>query len=239
MLILIVFWVFQKDLKKAFNLNMMNTGAVGMLFTFPLFFIPTINKKLELSKNGKDMVPVEHILDWSYVLPRFKWQILFIFGGGYMAAFGTLESGFAKYLASQITPMPEFSLAVLVIFVICFLTEVISNMACVQIFGPILITIAGQMCYSPLKFLLIVCFASSFAFMMPMAGGPNMMVFGTGEDFDLKFMAKHGFVLNILACLIGMIYLNFVMPLILSPDQYGPPLQFADNAGPNATVLCP
>ena len=69
--------------------------------------------------------------------------------------------------------------------------------------------------------------------------GPNMMVFGTGEDFDLKFMAKHGFALNILACLIGMIYLNFVMPLILSPDQYGPPLQFADNAGPNATVLCP
>ena len=77
-----------------------------------------------------------------------------------MVAAGTLESGFAKWLADQISQMPEFSLAALVIFVICFLTEVISNMACVQIFGPILITIAGEMCYSPLKFLFnrMLCF---------------------------------------------------------------------------------
>ena len=182
MFLLVVFWVFQKSLKKAFNLPMMNTGAVGMLFTFPLFFIPSLSRKLEQSADGKSMEPAKHILDWSYALPKFKWQILFIFGGGYMVAAGTLESGFAKWLADQISQMQEFSLAALVIFVICFLTEVISNMACVQIFGPILITIAGEMCYSPLKFLLIVCFASSFAFMMPMAGGPNMMVFGTGED---------------------------------------------------------
>ena len=181
MFLLVVFGVFQKSLKKAFNLPMMNTGAVGMLFTFPLFFIPSLSRKLEQSADGKSMEPAKHILDWSYALPKFKWQILFIFGGGYMVAAGTLESGFAKWLADQISQMPEFSLAALVIFVICFLTEVISNMACVQIFGPILITIAGEMCYSPLKFLLIVCFASSFAFMMPMAGGPNMMVFGTGK----------------------------------------------------------
>ena len=75
--------------------------------------------------------------------------------------------------------------------------------------------------------------------MMPMAGGPNMMVFGTGEDFDLKFMAKHGFVLNVLACLLGMLYLNFVMPLILSPEQYGLPKQFVGQTGPNGTALCP
>ena len=121
------------------------------------------------------------------------------------------------------SPMPELALVAVVVFVICFLTEVISNMACVQIFGPILISVAVEMCISPLKMLLVVCFASSYAFMMPMAGGPNMLVYGTGEDFDLKFMIKHGFVLNIFACIVGTLYLQYILPAILNPAQYGPP----------------
>ena len=228
-LILIIVWIVQKPIKKAFNLGMMDTGSMGMLFTFPLFFIPTRSKKLERTKDGI-MKPAKHILDWSYAVKMFKWQILFIFGGGYMVAFGTEKSGFAKWLAELIGQMDEFALATLVVFVICFLTEVISNMSCVQIFGPLLVAVAGENCYSPLKFLLVVCFASSFAFMMPMAGGPNMMVFGTGENFSLKFMVKHGFVLNVLSCIIGILYLSFIMPPILIAQEHGLPFEFQGNS---------
>jgi len=222
--ILVVFWCFSSLLKKhIIPMQKMGSASVGLFWTMPLFFIPTKNKKLEKSADGKKMVPAKHILDWSYAMPRFKWQILFIFGGGFIVAHGTKESGFAKWVASLMSPMPELALVAVVVFVICFLTEVISNMACVQIFGPILISVAVEMCISPLKMLLVVCFASSYAFMMPMAGGPNMLVYGTGEDFDLKFMIKHGFVLNILACIVGTLYLQYILPAILNPTQYGPP----------------
>ena len=222
--ILVVFWCFSSLLKKhIIPMKKMGSASVGLFWTMPLFFIPTKNKKLEKSADGKKMVPAKHILDWSYAMPRFKWQILFIFGGGFIVAHGTKESGFAKWVASLMSPMPELALVAVVVFVICFLTEVISNMACVQIFGPILISVAVEMCISPLKMLLVVCFASSYAFMMPMAGGPNMLVYGTGEDFDLKFMIKHGFVLNIFACIVGTLYLQYILPAILNPAQYGPP----------------
>eukprot|EP00945_MAST-04E_sp_MAST-4E-sp1_P000374 g374.t1 len=111
----------------------------------------------------------------------------------------------------------------LVVIVICFLTEVISNMASVLIFGPILMEVAASLCVLPLKMLLVVCFASSFAFMMPMAGGPNMLAYGTGQDFSLRFMIRHGFALNCIACIIGVLYLNYIMPTILDPNQYGVP----------------
>ncbi len=219
----IVSWFSGKYLKPhVAMMKNMGSASIGLFWTMPLFFIPTMNKKLEKSSDGK-MLPAQHILDWSYAMPKFKWQILITFGGGYIVAKGTQVSGFAAWVASLINPMPEIALVAVVVIVICFLTEVISNMASVLIFGPILIEVAASLCVSPLKMLLVVCFASSFAFMMPMAGGPNMLVYGTGQDFSLRFMIRHGFALNCIACIIGVLYLNYIMPTILDPNQYGVP----------------
>ena len=55
--------------------------------------------------------------------------------------------------------------------------------------------------------------------MLPMASGPNMIAYGTGKDFSLGFMAKNGFALNVIAIVIGIIYLNYVLPSLL-PDEY-------------------
>lgn len=219
----IVSWFSGKYLKPhVAMMKNMGSASIGLFWTMPLFFIPTMNKKLEKSSDGK-MLPAQHILDWSYAMPKFKWQILITFGGGYIVAKGTQVSGFAAWVASLINPMPEIALVAVVVIVICFLTEVISNMASVLIFGPILIEVAASLCVSPLKMLLVVCFASSFAFMMPMAGGPNMLAYGTGQDFSLRFMIRHGFALNCIACIIGVLYLNYIMPTILDPNQYGVP----------------
>merc|ERR1740121_1873778 len=62
----------------------------------------------------------------------------------------------------------------MVALVICFVTEVVSNMATLSIFGSIIAATAQIKGYNPAQFLLVVTFASSFAFMLPMAGGLYM-----------------------------------------------------------------
>ena len=102
----------------------------------------------------------------------------------------------------------------MVIFIACFLTEVISNMAMVSIFGPIIVSTAVVKGYDPVLMLLGVTLASSFAFMLPMAGGPNMTVYATGK-VSVTFMAKHGFALNLTAVAFGTVYMFYVMPSFL------------------------
>ena len=115
------------------------------------------------------------MLDWYYARAKFRWEILFIFVGGYMVAEGTMVSGFAQWVAGSFGQMDEFVLAICVIIASFFVTEFISNMACINIFAPIIVEIANTMGYDPLKFLFMVTLAASFAFMLPMASGPNMI----------------------------------------------------------------
>merc|ERR1719229_860703 len=75
--------------------------------------------------------------------------------------------------------------------------------------------------YDPVKFLLVVCLAASFAFMLPMAGGPNMVVYSTGK-IPVHVMAKTGFALNIAAILLGSLYMCFVMPAPLGDYSHLP-----------------
>lgn len=214
---LIATWCFAKPLKKIFGLPMVNTASIGVLFTLPLFFIPARTNKIE-TIDGKE-VPAENVLDWNYARSKFKWEILFIFGGGYMVAYATEESGFIAWAASQFGKMPELVLLACTTTAVCFLTELVSNMACIQIFAPIIAEVAYDMGYDPLKFLFVVVISASFAFMLPMASGPNMIAYGTGKDFSLGFMARNGFALNIITIVIGIIYLNYVLPSLL-PKEY-------------------
>ena len=216
-LLIPVWCVTTGPIKEAIGLPFIETSSIGMLFTLPLFCIAASTQKIE-TIDGKP-VAAENVLDWYYARAKFRWEILFIFGGGYMVAEGTMVSGFAQWVAGSFGQMDEFVLAICVIIASCFVTEFISNMACINIFAPIIVEIANTMGYDPLKFLFMVTLAASFAFMLPMASGPNMIAYGTGKDFNLMFMAKHGFALNIIAILIGIVYMNYVLPLLL-PKEY-------------------
>lgn len=170
------------------------------------------------------VVVAENILDWSYAKTVFKWEILLIFGSGYMVAAGTMKSGFVDWAAHQIPEMPELQLVIIVAILICFMTEVISNMACINIFAPLIMQIAAIMGYDPLKFLFVCSLSAAFAFMLPMACGPNMIVYGTGKDFSLGYMIKNGLYMNFAAIVVGIIYMNYIMPFLLPTGYtYAPP----------------
>lgn len=135
-------------------------------------------------------------------------------------AHGTVESGLAQVIAKALENLGLniFIFNLVVVTVICFVTEVVSNMSTLNIFGPIMATAAQHMGSSPVQLLLGVSFASSFAFMLPMAGGPNMVVYSTGR-VSVRQMAKFGFCLNLVAIVVGTLYITFAMPVLLG-DWY-------------------
>mmetsp|Transcript_53907 Transcript_53907/g.101032 ORF Transcript_53907/g.101032 Transcript_53907/m.101032 type:complete len:544 (-) Transcript_53907:104-1735(-) len=203
----------------------LDSGSIGLMLTLPLFLVPcgrwlppAIRRAL-----GEDRCESlctgsrpNYILDWDSVKKDFSWEILFVFGGGALIAHGTVECGLAQLIAEAVENLglSTFAFNLVLVIVITFVTEVVSNMSTLNIFGPIMATAAQHMGHSPLEVLLGVTLASSFAFMLPMAGGPNMVVYSTGR-ISVAQMARFGFCLNILAILFGSVYITSVLPVLL------------------------
>merc|ERR1719267_483941 len=133
-----------------------------------------------------------------------------------MIAYGTVESGLADLIAGGLANIGTglFGFILVITIVVCFVTEVVSNMATLSIFGSIIATTAHALGYNQVQLVMVVCFAASFAFMLPMAGGPNMVVYSTGR-VSIRYMASFGFFLNILAIIIGSMYTTWILPSIL------------------------
>jgi len=234
LLILIVLWFTASpigDFKgwKSSVAKELNSGAIGLFFTLPLFLIPcgrwlphrlqTLIGEDRCNSVCEGPVP-SYIMDWESVKKGFKWEILFVFGGGAMIAYGTVESGLADLIAGGLANIGTgvFGFILVITIVVCFVTEVVSNMATLSIFGSIIATTAHALGYNQVQLMMVVCFAASFAFMLPMAGGPNMVVYSTGR-VSIRYMASFGFFLNILAIIIGSLYTTLVLPSILG-DAY-------------------
>jgi len=243
LLLLIVLWFTASKINdfpgwKKYVAVELNNGAIGLMFTLPLFFIPCgwrlpgslrrIIGEDRCATQAPDPNP-QYILDWDAVRAGFKWEILFVFGGGMLIAQGTLKSELAEWIAECLAEagMNEFGFILVVTLVICSVTEVVSNMSTLATFGSIIASTAQVKGFDQVQFLLTVTFAASFAFMLPMAGGPNMVVYSTGR-ISIRFMAINGVILNLAAVMLGSLYIAFMMPGILGTYKGLPPPQ----AGP-------
>ena len=94
-----------------------------------------------------------------------------------------------------------------------FVSELMSNIAQVIVFAPVIGGIADAMNMSPLLLGIPMALAASCASMMPMGTPPNAIVFGSGQ-ITLWQMVKAGLVMNIIATILISLYSWFVIPLI-------------------------
>jgi len=167
-------------------------GALA-LFVFPLDF-----------KNGK------FTLDWKDT-SKLPWGILILFGGGLALAGGLKTAGLIDLIGNTIAQqegLSIFMITTLLIFVMLFMTELMSNVALVNIFVPVVAGIAIGLQVPVLQIVIPVTLAASCAFMLPMATPPNAIVFASGH-IKVFEMAKVGIVLNIISImlLVGITYL--------------------------------
>jgi len=102
----------------------------------------------------------------------------------------------------------------LLIVLMLFMTELMSNVALVAVLAPVVAGIAIGLDIPILNVLIPVTMASSCAFMLPMATPPNAIVFASGY-VKVNEMVRAGIILNLIAVGLLILYYQFVIPLFI------------------------
>ena len=182
-------WITRKEpfggWSELLGLQSANDASVALLAVISMFLIP----------NGKG----EKLLNWE-AAGSIPWGVLILFGGGVAIAGGFAESGLSVIVGNGLAGLSTLPI-VLVIILLClsvsFLTEITSNTATTALLLPILAAASVAAGIDPKLLMIPATMSASFAFMLPVATGPNAVVFGSGV-FTVEEMAREGFALNII-----------------------------------------
>ena len=166
-----------------------NDASVALLAVVATFLIP----------NGKG----EKLLNWE-TASSIPWGILILFGSGLAISAAFESSGLSESLGTslaQIGQLPTLLMIGLVSLSVTFLTEVTSNTATSSLLMPVLAAAAVKANIDPRLIMVPAAISASFAFMLPVATGPNAIVFGSNQ-LTVKDMAREGFALNLIGVVI-------------------------------------
>ncbi len=160
-------------------------------------------------------------LDWESAR-KIPWGVLILFGGGICLSEGIIASGLAQLIASSFTVLQVLPLILIVLLVslmITFLNEVVSNTAMASIMVPLMAITAVSMGINPMLLMVAATLASSLGFMLPVGTPPNAIAYGTGY-ISTREMARAGFALNIIGCILVTVFMTVFVPtaLGLSPE---------------------
>lgn len=200
--ITVFLWITRTIINKLFPGLKLSDTIISLIGAISLFAVPMSLKKGNF------------VLKWSDT-EKLAWGILILFGGGLALAKGMDSSGLVDMIAASIRN-GGFSAPVVVsllIILMLFMTELMSNVALVAVLAPVVAGIAIGLDIPMLNVLIPVTMASSCAFMLPMATPPNAIVFASGY-VKVNQMVRAGVVLNCIAVLLLILYYQFVIPRV-------------------------
>ena len=195
-------WIFRTLINTLLPQLQLNDTIISMIAAIAIFAIPYNLKEADFIITWKDT-------------QKLAWGILILFGGGLALAEGMAVSGMVDIISEGVA-QSEISIlftAILLITLMLFMTELMSNVALTSVLLPVVagITIGLNI---PILYLLIpVTIASSCAFMLPMATPPNAIVFASGH-IKVHQMARAGIVLNLISVALLILMFEFIIPLV-------------------------
>ena len=184
------FWIFRQNLNVLIGKNMLDDTTIAMAGGMLMFLLPVSLKNQKF------------LLDWSD-MKELPWGILLLFGGGLCLADGMEKSGLVQIVGNHFSQQQGISTGLLIFSLTAIsmgLTELMSNVALVTIFVPVVFGVADGFQINPIWLAMPVTFAASCAFMMPISTPPNAVLFASGY-IKMKDMIKTGLLLN-LCCLV-------------------------------------
>ncbi len=186
-------WIFQQAINLLIGKEMLNDTNIAMMGGSLMFVVPSSLKKFKFLLHWRDT-------------EKLAWGILILFGGGLCLAQGLSNAGIIQAVGAAIAGQGSAInwLLLGLITASVFITEVMSNVALVQIFIPVVFGIAVNLGLNPILLGMPVAIGASMAFMFPVATPPNAIVFSSGH-MKVKDMMKAGIILNIVSIL--LIYL--------------------------------
>jgi len=196
-------WIAKDLINVTQSFIRLNDTIIAVLGATALFICP--------AKGEND----DSILEWDDT-KKMAWGILLLFGGGISLANGLENAGLMQQLGQWLSQFAsnEFLLVVVITIVTMFLSEVMSNVAQVIVFAPVVSSLADAMGINPLLLGIPMTLAASCASMLPMGTPPNAIVFASGY-IRLKQMTKAGFVMNMVAVVIITLFCWFLLPLLM------------------------
>lgn len=184
------FWIFQEAINYWIGSEILNDTNVAMAGGLLMFIVPS------------DLKTLTFLLDWKDT-KNMAWGILLLFGGGLCLADGLNKAGIIQAIGGWIVSQTSFNIwFVLILLIITVaLSEMMSNVALVNIFIPVVFGIAQGLNINPILLALPVTLAASIGFMFPIATPPNAIVFSSGY-IRIKDMVRAGILLNISSIII-------------------------------------
>ncbi len=194
-LVVATLWVSQDAIKWMWPWVQLNDTSIALLGVVLLFVVPG------------SFSPYRPLLDW-HATARLPWGILLLFGGGLSLAEALRETEVIQTVGEVVAGFSPGALWVTVLLltgVALYLTELMSNVALVNVFVPVLCGIALALRIDPLVLAMPATLASSCAFMLPISTPPNAIVFSSGH-VTIAQMVRAGFWLNLVCWLaiVGM-----------------------------------
>jgi sodium-dependent dicarboxylate transporter 2/3/5 len=195
-------WI-TKDLWNSITLLKLDDNMIAIIGATALFITP----------NGKNK---QALLEWKDT-SKMAWGILLLFGGGIALASALEKAGLIQSLGlwfSQFSFDPLL-LIFLVTLVSLFVSEVMSNIAQVIVFAPVVTELARVAGLHPLQLGIPMTLAASCASMLPMGTPPNAIAFSSGY-IKLKDMTKVGFVMNMISIVLITLFCWLLLPLVFN-----------------------
>lgn len=194
-------WIFREPINQVLPFRI-GDEEIAILAMLALFVIPVNWKKQEF------------LLEWKDT-EKLPWGILLLFGGGLSLAGALKDVGLIDLIGNQFkdASVAGFWIILGLSTVSLYLTEVMSNVALVTVFLPVVGGVAVGMGIPPVMMCVPVTLAASCAFMLPMGTPPNAIVFASGH-IRITDMVRAGFWLNLITVIFTALLAQWLLPLV-------------------------
>ena len=166
--------------------------------------------------NGLPEKDNARLLEWGDT-HKMAWGILLLFGGGIALAKALEEARLLDAVGVYIASFSSNNILIMILLVTTlsvFLSELMSNVAQVIVFAPVISSVSIALKIDPLLLGIPMTLGASCASMLPMGTPPNAIVFASGL-VRIKDMIKTGFVLNIICIILITLFCWLLQPYFL------------------------
>jgi len=203
-------WISKDLMNKILSVPIDDT-QIALIGALALFILPS----------GDNQGKSDRLLEWSDT-SKMAWGILLLFGGGIALAAALESSGIIQKIGTGLAGFSGSNIFLLILTIVAlsvFLSELMSNVAQVIVFAPVLGSLADALQINPLLLGIPMTLAASAAAMLPMGTPPNAIVFGSGH-IPLKKMMKAGFAINLVCILAITLFCFYFLPYVMRHIQH-------------------
>jgi solute carrier family 13 (sodium-dependent dicarboxylate transporter), member 2/3/5 len=208
-------WIFRGVINDVQKIIKLDDTIIALICALSLFICPSGMNRKEESAPDEEEGMADALLKWGDT-SKMAWGILLLFGGGIALAGALEKAGLLEQMGHWLAQFSGngFILVFVITFVSMFISEVMSNVAQVIVFAPVISSLADAAGINPLLLGIPMTLAASCAGMLPMGTPPNAIVFASGH-IKLKQMTKTGFIMNIIAVIFITLFCWFLLPLLM------------------------